>query len=390
MSVWDVIVVGVGAVGSFALRAASRSGARALGIELDAPAHARGSSHGHCRIFRHAYFEHPDYVPLLRHATQRFEELERERSVELLHRCGVLLLGRRDSTILRRSLEAARAHGLAVDDLDASEVARRFPWFASPLAERGVFEPDAGLVRPELAVHAAVASARSAGAEVRLCTRAVTLRAEANHVDVVTGDTVERARQVVVAAGAWTAKLLPELLRHLTVTRQVQTWVEPRHDTSQMGMPCWLLDPGDGARALYGIPADPLANAHSPARFPKVAWHGSSDVVDPDVGAAPPCAADLEPLLDSYARAAAPLAGRVVDAATCLYTMSPDGDFLVGRSRESERIHFAAGLSGHGFKLAPALGEALCELALHGGTKLPIEFLSPARFGDHRKETRNA
>ncbi len=389
MSVWDVIVVGVGAVGSFALRAAGRSGARVLGIELDAPAHARGSSHGHCRIFRHAYFEHPDYVPLLRHATQRFEELERERSVALLHRCGVLLLGRSDSTILGRSLDAARAHGLPVDDLDASEVERRFPWFASPLTERGVFERDAGIVRPELAIAAAVASARSAGAEVRLCTRALTLRAEDAHVEVTTGDTVERARHVVVAAGAWTARLLPELQRHLTVTRQVQAWVAPRHG-SQDGMPCWLLDPGDGTRSLYGIPADPLADAHSPARFPKVAWHGSSDVVDPDVGAAPPCAADLEPLLDAYARAAAPLTGPVADAATCLYTMSADGDFLVGRSRESERIHFAAGLSGHGFKLAPALGDALCELALHGRTPLPIEFLSPGRFDDDRKETRDA
>jgi hypothetical protein len=156
MNVWDVIVIGVGAVGSFALREASRRGARALGLELAEPAHARGSSHGHCRIFRHAYFEHPDYVPLLRYATRGFEELERERSVQLLHRCGVLLLGKRNSTILSRSLLAARSHGLPVDDLDARDVAQRFPWFASPLAERGVFEQDAGLVRPELAIAAAV------------------------------------------------------------------------------------------------------------------------------------------------------------------------------------------------------------------------------------------
>ncbi len=390
MGVFDVIVIGVGAVGSFALRAMSRRGARVLGLELDAPAHSRGSSHGHCRIFRHAYFEHPDYVPLLRHATRRFEELEREQSVELLHRCGVLLLGRNDSTILRRSLAAARAHGLAVDDLDARDVARRFPWFASPFAERGVFEPDAGLVRPERAIAAAVASARAAGAEVRLCTRAVSLRADDTGVDVVTEHGTERAHKVVVAAGAWTSKLLPELQQHLTVTRQVQTWVAPRDESSPVGMPCWLLDRGDDARALYGIPADPKADAHSPARFPKVAWHGSSDVVDPDVGAAEPCAADLEPLLDAYARAAAPLAGRLVEAATCLYTMSPDGDFLVGRSRTSDRIHFAAGLSGHGFKLAPTLGDALCELALLGGTKLPIAFLSPDRFTTTNETTDHA
>jgi sarcosine oxidase len=386
MNVWDVIVIGVGAVGSFALREASRRGARALGLELAEPAHARGSSHGHCRIFRHAYFEHPDYVPLLRYATRGFEELERERSVQLLHRCGVLLLGKRDSMILSRSLLAARTHGLPVADLDARDVAQRFPWFASPLAERGVLEQDAGLVRPELAIAAAVASARSAGAEVRLCTRAITLRADAHGVEVATENGTERARSVVVAAGAWAAKLLPELRPHLTVTRQVQTWVAPQPGGSQDGMPCWLLDLGDDARSLYGIPADPLADAQSPARFPKVAWHGSNDVVDPDVGAMPPSEHDTGPLLAAYARAAAPLAGRIQDAATCLYTMSTDGDFLVGRSRESERIHFAAGLSGHGFKLAPALGRALCDLALIGHTELPIGFLSPDRFATRGNE----
>ncbi len=382
MSSWDVIVIGVGAVGSFALRAASRRGARALGLELAEPAHARGSSHGHCRIFRHAYFEHPDYVPLLRHATRGFEELERERGVQLLHRCGVLLLGKSDSTILSRSLLAARTHGLDVDDLDARDIARRFPWFASPLAERGVFEQDAGLVRPELAITNAVASARSAGAEVRLCTRALTLRADPHGVDVVTENGTERARKVVVAVGAWAATLLPELLCHLTVTRQVQAWVAPKPGGSQDGMPCWLLDLGDTSRALYGIPADPLAGTHSPARFPKVAWHGSDDVVDPDVGAMPPREQDTDPLLAAYSRAAAPLAGRIDSTATCLYTMSKDGDFLVGRSRESEHIHFAAGLSGHGFKLAPALGQALCDLALLGTTELPIGFLSPDRFAN--------
>ncbi len=387
MSVFDVIVVGLGAVGSFALRAASRRGARCLGLELDTPAHARGSSHGHCRIFRHAYFEHADYVPLLRHATRRFEELERETSTSLLHRCGVLLLGHRESTVLLRSLDAARAHGLQVEDLDSREIARRFPWFASPLAERGVFEADAGLVRPERAIAAAIASAREAGAHLRLSTRAISLHADDRGVEVTTEQGTERATTVIVAAGAWTAKLLPELRPHLTVTRQVQAWIAPRSGGPPVGMPCWLLDPGDGRRSLYGIPADPLAEAHSPARMPKVAWHGSSDLVDPDLGALPPCAADLDPLLAAYQQAAPPLAGSVIDAATCLYTMSPDGDFLVGRSRDTDSICYAAGLSGHGFKLAPALGDALCDLALLGGTNLPVDFLSAARLSQANKDS---
>jgi sarcosine oxidase len=123
------------------------------------------------------------------------------------------------------------------------------------------------------------------------------------------------------------------------------------------------------------------ASDASPARHPKVGLHGSSDVVDPDVGATPVTSADLERVRQACREAAPALAGEVVAAATCLYTMSPDENFLVGTRAGSRRTHFAAGLSGHGFKLAPALGDALVDIALRGRTELPIGFLSAARLG---------
>jgi len=134
---------------------------------------------------------------------------------------------------------------------------------------------------------------------------------------------------------------------------------------------------------VYGLAPDPqavAANPASPSRLPKVALHGSDVLVDPDAGAAPVDDSDLTRTQRAYSAIAPRLAGDVVAAATCLYTMSPDGHFLVGTCRGRQRTHFAAGLSGHGFKLAPALGDALCDLALHGRTRLPIDFLSPARF----------
>jgi glycine/D-amino acid oxidase-like deaminating enzyme len=154
-------------------------------------------------------------------------------------------------------------------------------------------------------------------------------------------------------------------------------------------MPCWLFDRGRLEHALYGLAPDPAApmnagDGSSPARHPKVGLHGSSDLVDPELGAAPVADADLERLQRAYRVVAPALAGRVIAAATCLYTMSPDGHFLVGTRRGSQRIHFAAGLSGHGFKLAPALGDALVDLAIHGRTGLPVDFLSPARFVTRR------
>ena len=381
---WDLIVIGTGAVGSAALRAAGEAGARALGIEQFTPANLRGSSHGHSRIFRHAYFEHADYVPLLRHSTARFESLELATGESLLHRCGVLLMGGPTSGAVRGSLDSASRWQLEVDALDAAALRARFPWFGVPDDAIGSFEPDAGIVRPEATVHAAIRVARSLGAELLTNTRVHRIDEDAAGVAVHTAQGIEHAGAVIVCAGAWTARLLPELAPVLRVTRQVQAWVAPRAGTDASGMPCWLLDRSPGQPAVYGLAPDPQAAATdpaSPSRLPKVALHGSEEVVDPEAGARPPDDRDLERVHGAYSGIAPGLAGEVAAAATCLYTMSPDGNFLLGTRRGSRRTHFAAGLSGHGFKLSPALGDALCELALHGRTALPVDFLSPARFG---------
>lgn len=385
MNRWDLIVVGVGAVGSAALRSASESGARVLGLEQYEPANTRGSSHGLSRIFRHAYFEHPDYVPLLRHSTARLESLERESGVALLHRCGMLVAGPGDSRAVLGSLESSRRWDLQVGTLTGAALATRFPWFDFPAETIGAFEADAGLVRPEATVNASVRVALDRGAELRLGVRVQAIVEDASGVTVQTDAGRERAAAVIVCAGPWAAQLLPELAVQLTVTRQVQAWLAPRAGTDVATMPCWFYDRGPGRRAIYGLAPDPLVIADvgdaSPARHPKVGLHGSSDVVDPDIGAAPVTSADLERLRHACGEVAPTLAGEVVATATCLYTMSPDENFIVGTRAGSRRTHFAAGLSGHGFKLAPALGDALVDLALRGRTQLPIGFLSPRRFG---------
>jgi len=381
----DLIVVGVGAVGSAAIRAASELGANVLGIELHAPAHARGSSHGLSRIFRHAYFEHPDYVPLLRHSTARFESLEKESGARLLHRCGMLVMGDSGSETVSGSLASARRWNLPVEQLDATALRSRFPWFAVPDDAIGAFEANAGIVRPEAAVHAAVAVARARGAEVRVGSRVLSIAEDETGVTVETNDGPERAAAVIVAAGAWTSLLIPELAALLTVTRQVQAWFAPTPGTDASAMPCWLFDRGPGRRAIYGLAPDPLAEsrtdgAPSPGRCPKVGLHGSDVIVDPDAGAQAVDEPDIAKIREAFRERAPTLTGDLVEAATCLYTMSPDENFLVGTRRHCRRTHFAAGLSGHGFKLAPALGDALAGLALSGQTDLPVGFLSPRRF----------
>jgi sarcosine oxidase len=203
---------------------------------------------------------------------------------------------------------------------------------------------------------------------------------------VETPSGTERAAAVIIAAGPWASALMPELRPLLRVTRVVQAWLEPRDGTDASAMPCWLYDRGPGRRAIYGLAPDPLEASPpnglpSPSRYPKVGLHGSDVLVDPNRGAAPVTTADTDAILAEYGAIAPSLAGRIVESATCLYTMSPDEHFILGPRPGCRRTFFAAGLSGHGFKLAPALGDALADLALLGSTSLPVGFLSPGRFG---------
>ncbi len=200
---WDLIVVGGGAVGSAALRAAAESGASVLGLEQFTPANPRGSSHGLSRIFRHAYFEHPEYVPLLRHSTGRFESLEIESGQRLLHRCGMLVMGPPDSEIVLGSLASALRWGLG---LMSSMVQRCSGAFLvlGPNDTIGAFEANAGLVRPEAAVHAAINVARRRGAEFRTNSRVQRVVEDATGVTVETAEGPERASAVIIATGPWT------------------------------------------------------------------------------------------------------------------------------------------------------------------------------------------
>lgn len=378
MTSFDAIVLGLGGVGSQALRGLARRGARVVGLERFGRAHDRGSSHGATRVTRHAYFEHPDYVPLLRAATAGFEELEAATGAALLERCGVALLGPPGSVVVRASAAAAERWGVPVERLDAAAFRRRFPQFSVSDGDEGLWEPGGGFVRPEDSIRAALADAEAHGAAVRTGAAVLSIDEDADEVRVhLDGETL-RARALLVAAGAWTGRLLPTLRPLLRVTRQVQGWIRPDAPASAAAdsLPCWLIDRGS-APPLYGVPVDPLAPGPPLA---KVAVHGSSWEVSPDrlvraVGA------DERGGLRALATRLVPgLRGALLAARTCMYTQTPDEHFVLDRLPGRPRTVVVAGLSGHGFKLTPALGRAAAELCLDGRTDLPIGFLGLARF----------
>ena len=376
MPTFDVIVVGVGAMGAATCWQLARRGVRVLGLEqFDIP-HAQGSSHGYSRVTRTAYYEHPDYVPLLRRAHALWRELESESGEEILHLVGGLYLGPHDGDLVGGSLRSAREHGLRHEVLPQEEIARRFPHFNLPEDWLGVFENDAGFLLPELAISACVDRALRAGAEIHGHEPVLSWQEDREGVRVTTARGTYCAARVVFTGGAWSSRLVRDLGVELRVTRQVLGWVWPQEPASFRSetFPVWMIDRGGGA-TYYGFPMQTL----SPGL--KVALHAPLTPTDPDRVAREVLPGDEEtfrPCLRQYLPAAD---GPLLALRTCLYTNSPDGHFILDRHPRHERVIVAAGFSGHGFKFASVIGEALADLASTGQTALPIGFLRMGRFG---------
>ena len=375
----EVIVIGVGAMGAAACWQLARRGVRVLGLEqFDIP-HARGSSHGYSRVTRTAYYEHPDYIPLLKRAHALWRELEAESGEKILHLVGGLYLGPRDGPLLDGSLRAAREHGLAHEVLDRAEIARQFPQFEIPSAWAGMFEREAGFLLPELAISAMVTQALRRGAEVRAHEEVQSWREDGDAVVVNTTRSSYRARRLIVTGGAWSSQLVRDLGIELVVTRQVLGWVWPREwEAFQLGaLPIWMIDRLDGS-VYYGFPII----THSPGL--KVALHAPLQPTDPNQVVREVLPGDEQTFRAALHTFLPRADGPLLALRTCLYTNSPDGHFILGSHPMHERVVIAAGFSGHGFKFASVIGEALADLVQTGATKLPTAFLAPQRFMPRR------
>ena len=216
---YDIVVCGLGAMGSAALYTLARRGVRVLGIERFAPGHDRGSSHGATRIIRLAYWEHPSYVPLLRRAYELWREFEAAAGQQLLHITGVAEIGPPDGVLVRGTLAAAQLHALPHEVLAAPELMRRLPAFRLPDDFVAVLQPDGGFLAAEPSIHALVALAQAAGAELRSGETVRAIEPRAGGVRVVTDRAAIEAGVAIVTAGPWTKSLLPDLAAPLTATR---------------------------------------------------------------------------------------------------------------------------------------------------------------------------
>ena len=371
---FDCIVLGLGGVGSATLAALARRGVRVLGIDRFSPPHERGSSHGDTRTIRRAYYEHPDYIPLVESAFRNWRELEAETGRSLLTRRELFLAGPSEGEAISGTLESARLHDLDIAEIPRREVELRFPHFRIHPDDTFVHERDAGFLRVEACIQAHLDVASKQGAETRCDEPVVEWSADGRGVRVRTARNEYAADRVVVTAGAWAAQILRDLDVSLQVRRKVLTWhaVGQEHRDAFREGPIYLFDRPAGV--FYGFPAlddDSI----------KVGEHtGGCDVPDPTHVDRELHERDIQPIAQFlndclYGVDPVPLRHTV-----CMYTMTPDGNFIVDRHPNHPNVVIAAGLSGHGFKFAPVLASALADLSLEGESALPIDFLKFSRF----------
>ena len=376
---YDVIVVGVGAMGSAACCELARRGARVLGIErFDIP-NAQGSSHGLSRMIRLCYYEHPDYVPLLRRAYELWRRLEDETGQKLLHVTGGVYIGRAGGELVNRSRESALRHNLAHELLDHAQLAGRFPQFQLAAEHAALYEPMAGWLAPERVVSALAEQALRRGGRLHARETVRAWSADASSATVTTDRAEYRADKLIFCGGPWSGQLLRDLQVELTVTRQVMTWVWPkRPEVFEDGrLPVWAVGHDDGT-LHYGFP---LSRGGDGGVGLKLAHHARGRVTDPDRVAREPLEGDQRSVREFIDRFMPEADGPVLAQRVCLYTNSPDSHFIVDRHpHHPGRVILACGFSGHGFKFASVIGEVLADLATRGATDLPTDFLSLRRF----------
>ena len=359
----DVIVIGLGAMGSATAYHLARRGQRVLGLDRFSPPHTMGSSHGQTRIIREAYFEHPSYVPIVQRAYVLWDELARAVNAPLLLPTGGLMIGAPDSIVFSGAKRSADTHRLPHEVLSASEVRQRFPALRPSDDMMAVLEPRAGILFPERCIAAHLALAARHGANLRTEEPVVRWIAAGDGVEVTTTKGVYRAGQMILSAGSWARKLLPDLDPPLTIERQVLFWFDPKSAPTlfyaeHFPIHLWQVDAGEGVKFFYGFP--------DLGEGVKIAGHHQGAAVSPDSVSREVAPAEVDAMRGLLRRYLPQADGPLRSSTVCLYTNTPDEHFWIDRHPAHPQVIIASPCSGHGFKFSSAIGEILGDMVTSG------------------------
>jgi sarcosine oxidase len=377
-----VIVIGVGSMGSAACFYLAQRGYSVIGIEqFDIP-HEMGSHTGQSRIIRKAYFESPEYVPLLERAYENWQTFEKITGEQLSYPTGIVYFGDAESATMRAVNQSATVHNILINQPSLEEIKLQFPAFEMPENFKAIVEPNAGFVTPEKAIALYVKEAVKHGAVIKANEKVITWDKEGNDIKVTTNKGVYTCNKLIITAGAWASKVIPQLRAPLSVTRQILAWVNPKNwgAFSLGNFPCWFIDDPDRG-VFYGFPILPKDQFEGPVGL-KLAHHFPGEICDASTVNRSHIPAEavenIRYLLDKYIPNAA---GEILTAKSCLYTNSADEHFIIDHlPGYDQQVTIACGFSGHGFKFVSAIGEILADLATKGSTGLSIEFLRLSRF----------
>jgi sarcosine oxidase len=372
---YDTIVAGLGAMGSAALMHLASRGVRVLGLDRDSPPHTQGSTHGETRIIREAYYEHPSYVPLVQRAYECWADLERASGESLFIQTGGLAIGHPDADVVRGALASAELHGLPHEVLSAAELRRRVPILEPEPDDIAIWEPRAGVLRPERAVRAALRVARRHGATIATDEAITGWRATPDGVTVTTARGAYSARTLVLSVGSWLAGLVPELADVLTIERQVALWFRPLRDASAFGpdrCPIMIWEHRSDA-AWYGIPD--IGGGYKASLH-----HGGLRVRTPAEIRRTVGEDDIAPVRALLRRYMPALDGPPIASTVCIYTDTPDADFLLDWHPDHASVLLASPCSGHGFKFASVIGEVIASLVTTRASHFDLSRFAATRF----------
>ncbi|WP_135536856.1 N-methyl-L-tryptophan oxidase [Halostella pelagica] len=371
---FEVIVIGMGGMGTATTYHLARRGIDVLGLEQYDIPHSKGSSHGSTRVIRKAYHEDASYVSLLHRAYELWEQLETERDERLLYKTGSVSAGPPTSELVTGATEACEEHSLPYDKLSAGELSERVPGFELPDGFEAVYQPDGGFVDAQNSVVAHVERAHAHGAEIHGREAVEGWQSTTDGVRVTTEKGSYSADRLVISAGAWTGELVETDDFSLSPERQALAWIQPEKPDlfSIDSFPAFGVSDGENLHygtPVYGVPGVKIGRHH----------HFEQDV-DPDEMDREPTDRDervLRDFADSYLRDGA---GPTMGLKTCIYTNSPDENFVIDRLPNHSNVVVAGGFSGHGYKFASVVGEIAADLAADGTTSHDIDLFSLDRF----------
>ncbi|HUR65255.1 MAG TPA: N-methyl-L-tryptophan oxidase [Chitinophagaceae bacterium] len=380
---YDVIIIGVGSMGSSACFHLASRGYKVLGLEqFDTVPHDEGSHSGQSRIIRKAYFEHSDYVPLLNRAYENWQQLEQLTGRQVYFQIGLLYVGPHDHEVIRGVKSAADKYGILLESLSAKQQEKFSPHFHLSTADEMLFEPDAGFLLPEKIISLYIQEAIKKGAVIKTGEKVLEWKKENAVLKVLTHKGSYYTDKLILTAGAWTEQVIKQLSVPLKVTRQVVVWVEPADPAVFIpeNFPCWLIAGENIRGAWYGFPYLSGLNFPGPTGL-KFAKHYAAEQTEPGKVNRQVSEEEIKTLLNEAKKYFKPASNKVTAVKTCLYTNTWDEHFIIDHLPGYEDdVTIACGFSGHGFKFVSVVGEIVADLSTKGKTDLPIDFLGLKRF----------